>query len=167
MALLSCDLTDPVEYSADNELDFNLHFEAPTNTGKKKFYVLGGLYTDTSYLSGSLFGILRAVGVDYGINDLTYASIYELEPEESVDLPCKFILNKTDCLLALFLMELVGDEINIDNDIEVAQIQVQLVSPIPIGEQVGGIISQYVTPLAFMGMMVGVLGIIGKEVFRR
>jgi len=139
MALLSSDLVSPIEYSAGEEIDFNLHFEAPSNTTEKKFYILGGLYTDATYISDSLFGILKAADVDYGVNSATYMSVWELDPEESVDLPCKFIINRSDCLMALFLMEMVGDEVDLDNDVEVAQILIQLTAPaapVPIWETI-------------------------------
>ncbi|GAJ10519.1 unnamed protein product, partial [marine sediment metagenome] len=122
MALLSWDLVGPVEYSANQELDFNLHFEAPSNTTAKKFYIIGGLYTNTTYISGSLFGILKAEEVDYGVNNAAYMSLWELDPEGGIELPCKFIINRSDCLLVLFLMEMVSDEPELDNDVEVAQI---------------------------------------------
>jgi len=167
MELLSWDLISPIEYSVGEELNFNLHFEAPADTESKKFYVLGGLYTpDETYIAGSLFGILKAAGVDYGVNDTAYTSIWELDPEEGVDLPCKFNLSRTNCLLALFLVRMVGDEPNIDDDEELAQIQAQLVSPIPVGEQIGNIISQYAVPLALIGMMVGVVTIAGRGLFK-
>ncbi len=136
MALLSSDLASPLEYTAGEEIDFTLHFEAPANAEAKKFYLLGGLYTDTTYISGSLFGILKAAEVDYGVNSATYMSLWELDPEEAVELPCKFIINRSDCLLVLFLMEMVGDEPELDSDVEIAQILIQLVTPIPIEEEI-------------------------------
>lgn len=130
MAILSWDLVSPVEYIALGELDFNLHFEAPENTKKKKFYILGGLYTDATYIPDTSFGILKAAEVDYGINDADYVTLWELEPEEEVDLPCKFILDRSNCLLALFLMRMVGDEPSVDDDEQLALIQVELTAPV-------------------------------------
>lgn len=153
MALLSWDVVGPLDYAAGEEIDFNLHFEAPINTTAKKFYILGGLYTDTTYISGSLFGILKAADIDYGVNSDTYMSVWELEPEEVVDLPCKLILNRTNCLLALFLMEMVGDAVDLDNDIEVAQVTVQLAAPVSIWEQFGPLIGT-VLVLSMLGVMV-------------
>ncbi|MBA7515081.1 hypothetical protein ES705_07119 [subsurface metagenome] len=153
MALLSWDLVSPLEYTAGQEIDFNLHFEAPANTEAKKFYVLGGLYTDTTYISGSLFGILKAAEVDYGVNSTTYMSVWELDPEESVELPCKFTLNRSNCLLALFLMEMVGDEVDLDNDVEVAQIQVQLTAPVPVEEEIMVSVIPFIGGVMLLGMM--------------
>ncbi len=160
MALLSSDLVSPLGYTAGEELDFNLHFEAPPNTTTEKFYVLGGLYTDTTYLSGSLFGILKVAELDYGVNSAAYLSTWELDPEEAVELPCKFILNRTNCLLALFLMRMVGDEPNIDDDEVVAQIQVQLTAVIPFEEQFGNVVSQSILPLIGIALVSGVVGIL-------
>ncbi len=162
MVLLSWDLVSPSRYTANNELNFNLHFKAPANTAEKKFYILGGLYTNTTYISGSLFGILKAAEVDYGVNSPTYMSLWELESEEAVELPCKFIINRSDCLLALFLMEMVGDEVEIDNDIEVAQITTELVTPIPIEEA----FMQSAIPLIGGVVLLGVVGMIVKGMFK-
>lgn len=167
MALLSWDLASPLEYTAGEEISFNLHFEAPANAVAEKFYLLGGLYTDTTYLSGTLFGILKAAEVDYGVNDPAYLSIWELEPEEAVDLPCKFILNRSDCLLVLFLMKMVGETPSLDDDEELAQIQVQLTALIPIEEEIPGMITQFVIPLAILGMTFGIVGVLGRGMFKR
>ncbi len=137
MALLSWDVVDPAEYAASQELVFNLHFEAPANTEAEKFYVLGGLYTaDATYIPDTLFGILKSVDLDYGINDLVSMSLWELEPEQAVDLPCRFTLDRSDVILGLFLMRLVGDAPSLENDEQVAQIQVQLVAPTSILVQI-------------------------------
>jgi len=130
MALLSWDLVSPVEYAAGQELVFNLHFEAPANTEAKKFYILGGLYTvDGTYIPDTLFGILKAAEVDYGVNDPAYMSLWELEPEQAVDLPCRFILSQSNCLVALFLMRMVGDAPSLSDDEQIAQILVELTPP--------------------------------------
>ena len=162
MALLSWDLVSPLEYAAGQEIDFNLHFEAPANATTKKFYILGGL-TDTTYISGSLFAILKAAEVDYGVNSDTYMSVWELDPEESVDLPCKFIINRSNCLLALFLMEMVGDEADLDNDVEVAQILTELAAPVPVEEE----IMLGVIPLIGGVMLLGMVGIMMSGMFKR
>lgn len=159
--MISWDLVSLVDYTAGNELEFNLHFKAPANTTAKKFYILGGLYTDTTYISGSLFGILKAAEVDYGVNSTTYISVWELDPEEEVELSCKFIINKSNCLLALFLMEMVGDEVDLNNDIEIAQISVQLVAPVPVS------IFDQITPLISVAFLFGIIGIMMKGMFKK
>lgn len=166
MLLLSSDLVSPVEYTAGNELDFNLHFEAPSNTEAEKFYILGCLYTNTTYLSGSLFGILRPAEVDYAINDPAYISIWELEPGEGVDLPCKFILSGSNCLLVLFLMRMVGDEPSLDDDEELAQIQTQLTAPVPVEEGIVTVITQSIIPLAAIGLVLGIVGFMARGMFK-
>ncbi len=166
MALLSSDLVSPIEYSAGEELNFNLHFEAPADTKAEKFYVLGGLYTDTTYVSSSLFGILKAAEVDYGVNDPTYISIWELEPEEAVDLPCCFIFNRTNHLLALFLMRMVGDESSLDEDEQVTQIQAQLTAPKTAWEQIRDMINQNIMPLTAAALMLGMVGLAGREIVK-
>ena len=163
MTLLSWDLISPLEYSANQELDFTLHFEAPDNATAKKFYVLGGLYIGTEYITGSLFGILKAEEVEYGKNSATYISVWELDPEEAVELPCKFIINRSDCLLVLFLMEMLEDTAELDSDIEVAQILVQLTAPIPVEEE----IMQSITPFIGGVVALGILGWVLLPMFKR
>ena len=151
MALISTDLVSPVEYTAGQELSFNLHFEAPADTEAKKFYIMGGLYTDTTYISGSIFGVLKVAEVDYGVNDATYMSIWELDPEQAVDLPCKFIFNRSNCLLALFLRRMVGDEPSLDDDEDLAQVSVQLTAPVPVS------IWEQITPLVSVVFLLGMV----------
>lgn len=158
MALLSWDLISPLSYSISNELSFNLYFEAPINTTPEKFYIIGGLYTDTTYIPDSLFGVLKAAEVDYGVNSTTYISLWILEPGEGVELPCRFIFNRSDCLLALFLMRMVGEEINFSTDEVVAQISVQLVAPKTVfWEQIQDVIGKNIIPIAVLVLLSGIV----------
>ena len=159
---LSCDLVSPTEYTAGEELSFNLHFEAPGDTVPQKFYILGALYTDTTYLSGTLFGLLKAAEVDYAVNSDTYISLWELEPEEVVDLPCRLTLDRSDCILALFLMKMAGDAPNLDTDEVVDQVQVQLASPVPAWEQ----ITQSMIPVVGVVMVLALVGMMVSGMFR-
>lgn len=166
MVSLSWDLVSPMDYTVGEELSFDLHLEAPANTQAKKFYILGGLYTDTTYISSSFFGILKVAEVDYGIKDTTYLSVWELEPEQAVDLPCRFIFNRSNCLLALFLMRIAGDVPSLDDDEQIAQIQALLTVPKPVWEQIQDVISQNVVPLAALGLMLGVVALVGREIVK-
>ncbi len=159
---ISWDIMSPVEYAAGEELSFNLHFEAPGDTVAQKFYILGGLYLDTTYLSGTLFGLLKAAEVDYAVNSDTYISLWELEPEESVDLPCRLTFDRSDCTLALFLMRMVGDAPNLDTDEVVDQVQVQLASPVPVWEQ----ITQSLVPMVGGVMVLAMVGIMASGIFK-
>lgn len=158
MALLSWDIVDPVEYTADQELSLNLHFEAPADTEAGYFYVLGGLYTaDAIYIPDTRFGVLKAAEVDYGVNDLTQMSLWELEPEQGVDLPCRFTLDRSGVTLGLFLTRMVGDEPSLENDEEIAQIQVRLVAPVSI--------LTVIMPMMIMVMMMAmIMPIMGEAV---
>lgn len=161
MTLLSWDLVSPVEYTLGEELIFDLHLEAPANTEAENFYVMGALYTDTTYITDSIFGILKAAEVDYAVNNATHMTLWELNPEQAVELPCRFIFNQSNCLLALFLMRMVGDEPSLDDDVEVAQISVQLVAPVvvPIWEQI--------MPLISMALMFAIILPMTKGMFKR
>ena len=161
MALISTDLVSPVGYTAGQGLGLNLHFEAPADTVATKLYILGALYTDTTYVSGSLFGVLKAAGVDYGVNDAACVSIWELNPEQAVDLPCRFILDRTNCLLGLFLMRMVGDIPNLDSDEQLAQISVQLAAPVPIS------IWEQTTPLITVVFALGMVGMMTRGMFKK
>lgn len=168
MVLQAWDLVSPVEYSAGEELTFDLHFEAPADTEAEKFYILGGLYTsDGTYISGSLFGILKAAEVDYGVNSATYLSLWELEPEEEVNLPCRLILGRTNCLLALFLMKMVGDEPSIDADEQIAEIQAELTAPRTAWEEMQDIISQNIVPITTGVIVLGMVGMMSYGMFKR
>jgi hypothetical protein len=154
--VLSWDLVSPVTYTAGEELSFNLHFEAPVNTEADRYYLLGALYSDTSYISGSLFGILKPADVDYGVNDPTYMSVWELEPEQAVDLPCRFTFDRSDVILGLFLMKMLGTQPSLDADEQVASVSVQLSSqalPTP------PMTIESVLPMVVVVMMFGMLGL--------
>jgi len=157
--MLSWDLTSPVEYTAGEELSFNLHFEAPE---AGRYYVLGGLYTDTTYISGSLFGLLKAAEVDYAVNSDTYISLWELEPGEAVDLPCQLTFDHSDCTLALFLMKMAGDAPDLETDEVVDQVQAELSSPVPVWEQ----ITQSMIPVVGMVMVLALVGAMVSGMFK-
>lgn len=124
---LSWDLGAQVEYQAGQELQFILHFSAPE---AKKFYLLGALYTkDLAYIPGTIFGIFQPPGTDYGTGSTEYVTVWELEPEESVDLPCRLTLNRSDVVLGLFLFRMEGDTPSLDVDEDIAVVSVELVSP--------------------------------------
>jgi len=158
--LLSWDLVSPIEYTAGQELSFDLHFEAPAVTEAGRCYLLGALYSDTTYISGTLFGILKAAEVDYGVNDPTYMSIWELEPEEAVDLPCRFTFNRSDVILGLFLMKMVGTEPSLDADEPVASLSVQLSSPAP------PVTIESLLPVVGVVMVLGMLGFMMYRVLK-
>ena len=159
---LSWDLVSPTEYTAGGELSFNLHFEAPEDVVAQKFYILGALYTDTTYISGSLFGLLKAAEVDYAVNSGTYISLWKLEPGEAIDLPCRLTFDRSDCTLALFLMKMAGDTPSLEADEVVDQVQVRLASPVPVWEQ----ITQSLVPMVGGVMVLGMMGIMMWEVFK-
>ena len=153
MTLLSWDLVSPVEYEIGQELDFNLHFEAPENTGVGEFYILGGLYDVTVYAPGSIFGVIIPAGASYGTNSPTHMSTWRLEPGQAVDLPCKFALNRTDIVMALFLQRITGDEPSLDGDEQIAQIQTQLDVPKTLLEQIPDMLNPLVAVVVVVGMM--------------
>ncbi len=126
---LSWDLVSPKEYVAGSELQCTLSFAAP-KVGK--YYLLGALYdTALNYISGTLFGALLPEGSDYAVNNMEHASLWELEADEKKDLPCTFTFNRTDVVLGLFLMRMVGDSPSLEDDGQVASLSMELSSPMP------------------------------------
>jgi len=158
--MLSWDVTSPVEYTAGSELSFNLHFE-PSEAGR--YYVLGALYLDSTYESGSMFGLLKADGVDYAVNSDTYVSLWELGPEEAVDIPCRLTLDRSDCTLALFLMMMAGDNPDLGMDEVVDQVEADLVSPVTAWEG----ITQDIIPVVGGIMVLALVATMASSMFRR
>lgn len=160
---LSWNLVSPVEYTAGEELQFTLHLTAPEAVlpRKRKYYILSALYTkDLVYISGTLFSIYVPPGVDYGIGSTEYASVWELEPEQSVDLPCRLTLNRSDVILGLFLFRMEGDVPSLGVDEEIAFISAELVSPTPPWtlESIMGTVA--------VVMVLGMLGFVMYEAFK-
>lgn len=102
---LSWDLISSVEYEAGDKLELNLQIHAP-NIGRRKeaFYVVGALYTAAmSYIADTLFYIFVPPGVTYGSNDVSLTTVWELEPDESMSLPCQLTLDRSGVVLGMFL----------------------------------------------------------------
>lgn len=160
---LSWDLESPVEYQAGQELQFTLHFVAPEAVWprKGKYYILGALYTTAlTYIPGTIFAIYVPPSVEYGIGSTEYTSVWELEPEESVDLPCRLTLSRSDVVLGIFLFRIEGDEPSLGVDEEIASVSAELVSPTPPWT-LGSIMS-----VVAAVMVLGMLGFVMYQAFK-
>lgn len=125
---LSWNLVSPVEYVAGQDLTFALGITAP-KTGK--YYLLGALYdTNLNYISGTLFGVAQPEVSDYAAND-AYSSLWGLEADGKIDLSCRFAFSRTDAVLGLFLMRMVGDSSSLDDDEQIVSASASLSSPAP------------------------------------
>jgi len=154
-AALSWDLEAEVSYRAGETLECAISFTAP-ETGK--YYLMGALYTSSSeYISGTLFGLLLPEGSEYAINSAQYTSLWELEADESRELPCRFTFNRSDVVLGIFLMRMAGDEPSLEDDEQVGSLSVQLSSPAP---------PVMVESLITMAMIVGVFGYMSYEALK-
>lgn len=143
------DLVSPKEYAAEAELECVLTFSAPE---AGTYYLIGALYTTSlEYISGTLFGVLIPEGSNYAVNSPGYVSLWELEATEEQELPCKFTFNRSDVILGLFLMRMVGDEPSLDDDEQVGSLSVQLSAPVP---------PITIESLISLAMVVGMLGYI-------
>lgn len=128
---LSWDLPSQVEYLAGQELQFTLQFLAPEGS-LAKYYTVGALYTkDFAYIPNTLFSIYVPPDHDYAIGSTQYVSLWELNPGESVSLPCRLTLDRSDVILGLFLFEMEGDTPIIGVDEEIWSVSTELVSPVP------------------------------------
>ena len=152
---LSWDITSPKKYTAGNVLALTLTFTAPE---KGNYYLLGALYdSEGNYISGTLFGVLVPEGSDYAINNAQHSSLWELEEDEETELPCQFILDRSNVVLGLFLMEMAGDEPSLENDEEIDSLSVVLNSPaaeVDIGQ------------LMMMAMAIMMLGMVMATAFK-
>ncbi len=116
-AYLSWNLASPAISQAGQELQFTVNLTAP---GDGKYYLMGALYSsDLSYISGTLFGLLKVAGADYAVNGTTYMSYWDLEEGESVELPCRLTQDRTNVVLGLFLFKMEGDTASLGVDEEV------------------------------------------------
>lgn len=148
---ISWDLGSTVSYQAEQELECTLDFSAPE---EGTYYIVGALYTSSlDYITGTLFGVLVPEGSDYGVNSLEYTSLWELEADESKELPCKFTFDRSNVVLGLFLMKMAGDEPSLDDDEEVGSLSTTLSGPqvVDIGQ-----IMNLAIMLAIVGLMMGI-----------
>ena len=125
---ISWDLEPVVSYQARQELECTLSFTAP-DAGR--YYICGALYTsDLEYMSGTLFGVLLPEGADYAVNSAEYTSLWDMEAVEEKELPCKFTFDRSNVVLGVFLMRMVGAEPSWADE-EIGSLSVQLSSPAP------------------------------------
>ena len=156
---LSWNLASPVSYQAGQEFECTIGFTAPE---AGKYYLLGALYTATpEYISGTLFGVLLPEGSDHAVNSVEYTSPWELEADEEKELPCRFIFDRSDVVLGVFLMRMAGDEPSLDADEQVASLSVQLSSPAPPVSPVESIL-----PVVALVMVLGMLGFVMYRAFK-
>ena len=159
--LLTWDLVSPVEYASGQELQFTLHFSAPEVGGQRKYYLLCALYTkDLVYISGTLFSIYVPPGIEYGIGSTQYASVWELAAGESVDLPSRLTLDRSDVVLGLFLFRMEGETPSLGVDEEIASISAELVSPVPPWTM------ESMMSMVAVIMVLGMLGFVMYEAFK-
>ena len=157
MSYISIDLESPVTYDAGNILELKVTFSAPQDS---KYYLLGALYTTSyDYILDSMFGVLLPVDTEYAINSYTVTNLWEMTTGDENELNCKFTLPRSDVILGLFLMRLVGDTPSLDDDVEVGSVSVVLEGTIPVipetidwNSLLGGIVA------------VGMIGMMAKSI---
>jgi len=156
---LSWNLAEETEYRARTELELTVSLTLPRDGS---FYLLGGLFTpDTlNYIQGTLFGVLVPEGADYGVNDPNWVSIFNGSQGESLDLPCRLTLDRTDVVLGLFFLEMKGEAPDLAVDEEVGALSTRLVRP--AGLDIGQLMTA-VLIVAMMGMIVPIIGMTARE----
>jgi len=143
---LTWDLSASIVYDAGSELELTLSILAPEEA---TFYLLGALYAvDGTYIPGTLFGV--ASGVTYAVNSTTETSLWELLADEDLELGCRFVLDRSNVVLGLFLMKMAGDAPSLEDDAEVVSLSTALTSLAPEPEA---------GDLLMLALVVGMMGI--------
>ena len=119
MADLSWDLGAETGYQAGEELEAIVTFSTSEAGG---YYLLGGLYdTDGNFIDGTLCGLV-ATGSGYTVNSPTETGLWELGAGEDIELACRLTFDRTEVILGLFLMKMVGEAPSLENDKEIGSI---------------------------------------------
>jgi hypothetical protein len=125
--MLTWDLATSITYYANTELNIELSVVAEQ---AGVHYIIGALYTrEGVYIPDTLFGIVLPEGSAYGIASSVEAKTWEMVISESIILPCKLTLNRTDAMLGLFFMKMVGATAVPDTDIIAGQVSAYLNAP--------------------------------------
>jgi len=153
---LSWNLGAETQYQAGAELQTTVSFALPQDG---TYYLLGALYTrDTQqYISGTLFGVLVPEGVGYGVNDPNQVSLFTGNVGESLDLPCRFTLDRTDVVLGVFFLKMEGEAPDLAVDEEFGAVSTGLVKPAGLD------MTQLMMPVLTMAMIAPIMGMISKE----
>lgn len=152
---LSWNLTSPVTYQAGQELEYILSFTAPQ---MGRYYLIGALYDSSLiYIPGTIFGVLLPEGLEYAINSMEYTSLWELEADEEKELPCKFTFDRSDVVLGMFLMKMIGNVPSFELDEQIGSLSIQLSPPTP---------PITIESLISLVMVVGVCSFMMYEVFK-
>lgn len=158
---LSWSLGTSRAYIAREELDVAVRITAPEHGN---YYIVGALYSAEMHMySGSLFGLLTGPDGIVARNSLSTMSVFSLEGGVELDLTGRLVLSNTDCVLALFLYELLGDEANLDTDMLVDSISAMLVSPVTeVKESMNEIVIAMMTMVIIVMMFPAMTKAVGK-----
>jgi len=165
---LSWDLGSLVSYEAGAELEAAVEFDVPEDA---TYYLIGALYTtELAYIAGTMFGVLIPTGEDYGVNSPGDQTAWEMEEDEEKELDCKFTLDRTNVILGLFLVKMLGYEPDWTTDAVVSSITTSLSGaavPAPsIGIDIDSMMNLMITMMIvvmMMKMMVGAMGSVSKS----
>ena len=152
---LAWDLGSSVSYTTGGDLECKITIIAPEDG---TYYLLGALYTtQLEYVPGTLFGVLLPSGEIIAVNSLTHATTWELEEDGEQEQDCKFIFDRTDTILGLFLMKMAGTEASWENDTVVDSITVSLSGPVMQEPLDISALIMLMIPIMMIGMMVKVV----------
>lgn len=155
MAYLWWNLASPLFYQAGRVLECAIAFTAPE---AGKYYLLGALYTPTlEYISGSIFGVLLPEGSQEAVGSAWYTSIWELEAEEKKELPCRFVFDRSEAVLGVFLVKMKEDAPSLEYDEQIDSLSAHLSSQAP-PLTVGSLIS--------LAMAAGMCGLAMQEILQ-
>jgi len=153
---LSWDLGSITTFNAGNVLETTVTVVAPESG---TYYLVGALYdTSLNYISNSLFGVLQSEVGGTAVNSPTHVSLFDLSEDEELSLDCMFTLNRTSCILALFLYKLGDSEPDLSVDEQIASVSTSLQGETAFDW------STFMNGVMALVMMGVVVGIIWKEV---
>ncbi len=153
---IAVDLLSSVTYTAGEELAFRMTTTVP-ETGN--YYVLGGLYdSNFNFIPGTLFGVLLPSGEIYASNSQGQMTTWALLEGETEEIECKFVLDRTNVLVGLFLMKMAGEEASLDDDEQISSTTIALVGAeeavtIEVTSALGAVVV-----VGMMAMMIKTLG---------
>jgi len=147
---ITTDLASPVPYTAGEELELKITFEAPEDGS---YYLLGALYdSNFRYISGSMFGIILPVGATCAFNVVSQTQLWVMAAGGIQVLDTKLTLGRSSVILGIFFMKLVNTDISLTDDTEIGSVSLTLVGEAVTGLDLGMIVGAMVV-VGMMGIM--------------
>lgn len=158
---LAWSLGATVPYTVGETLSTSVRITAPE---AGIYYVVGALYSlELTMYIGTLFGLLQEPDTLIADNDPFTLSIFSLEEEEELGLTTEFLLNRTGCVLAIFLYRMERDMPDLGEDVMVYSVSVSLVSPGQQAVEERSTILNALMGAVVVAMMIPIIAKIGRQ----